>query len=73
MSRKDKKLCEVCCRLRNDVPVDRYHVCEACRRGGSGMPRRLSVVTLSRGKHYFIDKRLKELRNVENPLDKIDL
>ena len=37
------------------------------------MPIRLRTVTLDNGKTYFIDERLKQLRNVENPSDYINL
>lgn len=37
------------------------------------MPIRLPTITLDNGKTYFIDERLKQLRNVENPSDYIDL
>jgi hypothetical protein len=35
-------------------------------------PRRLPKVRLDNGKTYFIDERLKQLRNVKNPHDYID-
>lgn len=35
------------------------------------MPRRLPVVALE-GKSYFLDMRLRQYRNVENPHDSID-
>ena len=35
-------------------------------------PRMLPIVTLSNGKTYFIDDRLRQLRNVKNPHDFID-
>jgi len=35
-------------------------------------PRMLPKVTLSNGKTYFIDERLRQLRNVQNPHDYID-
>ena len=35
-------------------------------------PRRLPTVKLANGKTYFLDKRLGQLRNVENPHDFID-
>lgn len=35
-------------------------------------PRMLPIVTLSNGKTYFIDDRLRQLRNVINPHDFID-
>jgi len=70
---KDAAFCIVCHRKRNDVEVDDHHVCKECRKGTDGMPRRLPVVTLDNGKTYFIDERLKQLRNVINPHDYIDL
>ena len=36
------------------------------------MPRMLPTVTLDDGKTYFVDERLKQLRNVLNPNDSID-
>ncbi len=36
------------------------------------MPRMLPTVTLDDGKTYFVDERLKQLRNVLNPHDYID-
>ena len=36
------------------------------------MPRMLPTVTLDNGKTYFVDERLKQLRNVFNPHDYID-
>ena len=69
---KNHKYCIACHRTRNNVVVDKYHVCKDCRRGSDGMPRRLPAVTLSNGKTYFVDRRLRELRNVNNPHDYID-
>jgi len=42
------------------------------RTNKSSGPIRLSTVTLDNGKTYFIDRRLRQLRNVENPHDFID-
>jgi len=67
---KDPTFCIVCCTNRDDV--DQHHVCTRCRKGTDGMPRRLPTVTLDNGKTYFIDERLKQLRNVVNPHDFID-
>ncbi len=36
------------------------------------LPRMLPTVTLDNGKTYFVDERLKQLRNVLNPHDYID-
>lgn len=36
------------------------------------IPIRLPVIALVDGKRYFIDRRLKQLRNVFNPHDYID-
>ena len=36
------------------------------------MPRMLPTVTLDNGKTYFVDERLKQLRNVLNPHDYIN-
>lgn len=38
----------------------------------STLPRMLPTVTLDNGKTYFIDERLRQLRNVCNPHDYID-
>ena len=35
-------------------------------------PRMLPRVTLNNGKRYFIDARLRQLRNIKNPYDYID-
>jgi hypothetical protein len=69
---EDPTFCFVCRRNRNNTTVDEHHVCEECREGTEGMPRRLPTVTLDNGKTYFIDERLKQLRNVLNPHDYID-
>ena len=76
VSQKDlKKRCEnpcfciACFRIRDKV--DEHHVCEECRRGSMGMPRRLRVITLQNGKSYFVDDRLQELRNIHNLHDRI--
>ena len=36
------------------------------------LPRMLPTITLDNGKTYFIDERLRQLRNVKNPHDYID-
>jgi len=36
------------------------------------MPRRLRAITLKNGNTYFVDDRLRELRNIHNPCDRID-
>ena len=70
---KNPKFCIACFRVRDSIPVDAHHVCMDCRRGSTGMPRRLRAVTLKNGKTYFVDYRLRELRNIHNPGDCIDL
>jgi hypothetical protein len=40
---------------------------------GKPMPRRLPTVTLRNGKTYFVDLRLREMRNINNPHDRIGL
>ena len=70
---KHPKFCIACFRVRDSVPVDEHHVCMDCRRGSAAMPRRLRAVTLKNGKTYFVDDRLRELRNIHNPGDRIDL
>ena len=69
---KDPRFCIACFRIRDNVPVDEHHVCLECRRGSRGMPRRLPAITLKNGRTYFIDERLRQLRNVHNPHDSID-
>jgi len=76
LSRKERKercknldFCTACFRIRKDVGVDEHHVCRACRNGSDAMPRRLPAITLENGKTYFVDCRLRELRNVRNPYD----
>jgi hypothetical protein len=69
---KNPKFCIACFRVRDSIPVDRHHVCLDCRRGSEGMPRRLRAVTLKNGKTYFVDDRLRELRNIHNPCDRLD-
>ena len=68
---KDPDFCIACFRIREDC-VDEYHVCDECRKGSDGMPRRLPTITLDNGKTYFIDERLRQLRNVHNPHDYIE-
>ncbi len=53
--KKNPRFCIVC--FRDNSNVDRFHVCEKCRKGSAGMPRRLPVVTLDNGKTYFVDER----------------
>jgi len=36
------------------------------------MPSRLRAVTLKNGKTYFVDDRLRELRNIHNTCDRLD-
>ena len=69
---KDPTFCMVCCRNRYDVPVYKHHVCKECRKGTTEIPRRLPAVTLNNGKTYFVDERLRQLRNVINPHDSIN-
>lgn len=72
---RNPHFCIACFRVRDKVRVDEHHVCEECRRGsdgGNGRPRRLRVVTQKNGKSYFVDNRLRQLRNIHNPNDSID-
>lgn len=69
---KNPGFCIVCFCNRDDIRVDKDHVCEECRKGTNGSPRRLPTVTLENGKTYFIDERLRQLRNVHNPHDFMD-
>ena len=69
---KDPWFCIVCFRTRNNAGVDEHHVCLQCRNGSVGMPRQLPAVTLENGKTYFVDERLRQLRNIHNPHDYID-
>jgi len=68
---RNTNFCIACFRIKKDR-VDEYHVCDECRKGSGGMPRRLPAVTLENGKTYFIDERLRQLRNVLDPHDYID-
>jgi len=68
---RNPSFCIACFRVREGVRVDEHHVCEECRRGSSGMPGRLRVITLKNGKSYSVDNRLRELRNIHNPFDSI--
>ena len=43
------------------------------KKGETGCPRRLPTITLKNGKIYFIDERLRQLRNVNNPFDTMDI
>ena len=70
---KDPRFCIVCFRTRDNARVDEQHVCLGCRNGSVGTPRQLPAVTLKNGKTYFVDERLRQLRNVHNPHDFIDL
>lgn len=56
----------------NCGPVEVTEVKEEAVNKVDKMPRRLPMVTLDDGKTYFIDERLKQLRNVRNPHDYID-
>jgi hypothetical protein len=69
---KNPKFCVVCFDVKDNVKVDEHHVCEWCRNGSAGIPKRLPVVTLRNGRSYFVDRRLQQLRNVHNPHDYID-
>ena len=66
---RNPKFCYSCNRIRDKIEVDKYHVCGDCHKGSEGIPRRLPIVTLLNGKTYFVDERLKEIRNTENPID----
>ncbi len=39
---------------------------------GTGRPRKLPKIKMENGKTYFVDERLRQLRNVQNPHDYID-
>ena len=49
--------------------ISQKEIDEAIKATKSGYPRVLPVVTLKNKKTYFIDERLKELRNINNPCD----
>lgn len=70
---KDPRFCIVCFQSRSNVKVDGHHVCQECRKDTHGTARTLPAVTLRNGKTYFLDQRLRQLRNVDNPHDYIDL
>ena len=69
---KNPRFCIACFRVRKRAKVDEHHVCQDCRRGSTGTPRRLRAITLENGKTYFVDDRLRELRNIHNPHDRLD-
>ena len=69
---KNPKFCIACFRVRKGVKVDEHHVCRSCRKGSTGMPMRLPAITLKNGKTYFVDNRLRELRNIHDPCDSLD-
>jgi hypothetical protein len=46
--------------------------CQYCQFTRKPTPRMLPTVTLDNGKTYFVDARLREMRNVKNPHDRID-
>jgi hypothetical protein len=69
---KNQRFCIACFRVRKHVKVDEHHVCLDCRKGSNGMPRRLRAITLKNGKTYFVDNRLRELRDIHNPCDRLD-
>jgi hypothetical protein len=68
---KNPKFCIACFRARDCVPVD--EPLSGLPKRINGHPRRLCAVTLKNGKTYFLDDRLRELRNIHNPGDRIDL
>jgi len=63
----DPFLCGFCLTRKRDI---QGHACDECLKVS---PRRLPIVTLKDGKQYFFDKRLRQLRNIKNPHDYIDL
>ena len=69
---KDPRFCIVCFRISYKANVDEHHVCLQCRNGSVGMSRQLPAITLENGKTYFVDDRLRQLRNIHNPHDYID-
>ena len=69
---RNPKFCIACFRVQKRVKVDEHHVCLSCRKGSTGMPRRLPAITLKNGKTYFVDSRLRELRNIHDPCDSLD-
>ena len=69
---KKPKVCTAGFLVKDGNRLDDRHMCELCRNGPVGSPRRLPVITLKNGKSYFVDKRLRQLRNVHNPHDYID-
>jgi hypothetical protein len=69
---KNPQFCIACFRVQEHVKVDEQHICQECRKGSTGMPRRLPAVTLKNAKTYFVDDRLRELRNIHDPCDRLD-
>ena len=61
---------EICQYLSQEEMKER---CEECRtRTKKNMPARLSTVTLKDGKTYYVDRRLRQLRNILKPYEHID-
>lgn len=67
---KEPGVCIVCLQTRDKI--DHHQVCRKCRKGSHGNPNRLPAVTLKNGRTYFIDLRLRQLRHVHNPHERID-
>ena len=61
---KDPCFCIVCLLRRKDVAVDEHHVCDQCRSGSDGMPRKLPAITLKNGKTYFVIRDYEKLREL---------
>ena len=60
----DPFLCGICMKKTGNV-----HVCMTCK---DILPRMLPIVSIGDGKRYFFDKRLRQLRNIDNPHDYIE-
>lgn len=60
-------VCGIC--LKPSMHID-GHLCYTCR---DIVPRMLPVVSIRDGKLYFFDKRLRQMRNINNPHDYINL
>jgi len=69
---KNPRFCIACFRVRKPAKVGEHNVCHDFLRPSTGTPKRLRAITLENGKTYFVDDRLRELRNIRNPCDRLD-
>jgi len=62
----------MCMELTQEKAKEALLLLKNAKQGVEKLPRMLPTVTLDNGKTYFVDERLKQLRNVLNPHDYID-